>query len=257
MPQDNLDATKVEETPVSNPPTEAPKTTVENTPEVIPPVEKPEEVVLTKEEYERLKKREEDAENYKRENQKYRVKNLDKPQPVKEEAPIVSEPVVSYEDQRAIETSFYKDKQDIVDTIINDFNVVASDDQWNKFTELFPAVNTHLIKALQEGKFVSRAKIEKTIKEYINYAKGIDKSAIERSRAEGAMEAINAEKADIGSMNSATIKRSGNVGVLPEDEKYSLDSGNIVTPQEAKQIRESREARRKEYEPRIAGNEIE
>lgn len=199
------------------------------------------------------------AENYKKENLKYRKGELSEKKEVKKEEEgkdfwNIDSPA-PYEEQKAIEMSFKKDKQDIIDSVVSEFSEKCSDAEWDKFKSVFPSVNLHLAEALKKGEFVSRKKLENAVKEYIAFAKGTNVQDYEKAKAEGAMEALRAEQADIGRISSNTRKSTGS-SVTAKDKEIAEKTGGFLTSEEIKEIREKRESRLKEYEPRIMSNEI-
>lgn len=209
-----------------------------------PPVDtsvSPETITLSKVEVEELRKKAEVGENYKQENEKYRKLE-------KEGRLSVLKPTeeATFDVADTIPILFEKDRQEVLDTIVQEFSEVASEDQWTRFREVYPGIESLKQEAILSGKPISRVKIEKRVKSFIDYAKGSDTTQVEKARTEGALEVIKANSADIGTM-SGTSKKQTTAGVTQEDIEYSEASSGQITPERAKEIRENRERRNKEW----------
>jgi hypothetical protein len=201
-----------------------------------------EKVELTKEEHEKLLKSQEVAENYRKENELYRKGEAEQRSKALQPVDTTTEFIGVNETTQLL---FNKDLQEVIDTDVETFSQKATPEQWNKFKELYPGVNSLLNESVVAGRLPTRARIQQRIKEYINYAQGGVTENTEKARAEAILEVDTARRADIGTLNSS--KKPSSVQVLQEDIDYANSiAGGSVTPERAKEIRENREKREKE-----------
>lgn len=184
----------------------------------------------------------ETAENYKKENEGYRI--AEKAKRTESLSP-KSEEIENLGDQDFNLKLLEKDKQEVLDTVVQDFANVATDEQWSRFKSVFPGISTLSNEVLTSGKPVSRARIEQQVKSFIGYAKGSeDKSAVERARAEGAAQAVAAAAADIGTMGGSDKPTSKTV--TDEAKLVEQDTGGAVTAARYLEIQENKKKRETE-----------
>ena len=187
---------------------------------------------------ERAQKAEEIANNYKKENEKYRKKDREIKEPV--QAKQISDDV-----RVTIQHDYSSKKQDVIDEFKEDINDL-SDAEWGKIRHLVsPATQSVLDEANKNGRFVARGELKRTIGDLISYAKG-EKQATrkeEDARLQGLSDAQKLEAAEIGGVTSKGA--SSGAGITAQDKTKAKETGR--TPEAEKEIRVKREERAKEY----------
>lgn len=182
------------------------------------------------------------AENYKKENEGYRI--AEKQKRTESLSPKSEDPDISGDQDFNLKL-LEKDKQEVLDTVVQDFANNATDEQWNRFKSVFPGVNSLSNEVLTSGRPVSRARIEQQIRSFIDYAKGTeDKSAVEKARAEGAAQAAIAAAADIGTMGGSDKPTSKTV--TDEAKLVEQETGGAVSAERYLEIQENKKKRETE-----------
>jgi hypothetical protein len=210
-----------------------------------------EKVTLSQEEYDHLIQQEEIAENYRKENEKYRGKKVRAlfPEKVKPET-IVDNPNELLEtDIRAIELDAKGKERDIYDEEFAEKINELSETEFSAFQTEFKDRRPFTQIGVERGTFVSRKEIRQRLQTCLDHAVSshkVDKE--EDARLKGQAEVIEAQKAEV--RTETTIRKDGGKGVTEADKEYSQMSGGAITPERAKQIRELKEARDKEFAPK-------
>ncbi|MHA1305182.1 MAG: hypothetical protein ACTSPI_15900 [Candidatus Heimdallarchaeaceae archaeon] len=228
---------------------EKPEEKLKETPEVS---EESEKVELSKEEYDALLKAKEVGETYREENIKYRqmekdnrLKNLT-PKPEEPE-----QPLEQVDNQEDIQKDYLSKRANVIHKITEDIKSL-SDDQWTKIKNKIPGtLDSVYMESVKNGNYVAEGQLEQEARDLIEWAKGSDNTQeVERARAEGAADAIKAEQADIGTVISP--QKPTAKGVTEEDKQVAELTKEYppqfqVSEERAKEIRENREARKKNW----------
>lgn len=182
------------------------------------------------------------AENYRKENEKYRRNDrdlLETPTAPQEEAGLSA----------MVRNDFASKRQDVLDELHEEINELPNE-SWSKIKSLVnPAVQQILEKAIQEKRYVARGEIKRAVNDLVSYAKGLigKEEEIERAKAEGAREMQKAEMAEIKGVKNTP--RPTSPDVIEEDRKRAEETGR--TPEAERDMRQRREARKTEYAPPV------
>ncbi|MDP1729385.1 MAG: hypothetical protein Q8L27_04235 [archaeon] len=206
----------------------------------IPPVEPEEDkIILSKEEYESLKKREQDAENYKKENEKYRkqgrIKEIIPQKQEENQEDLYSEQNIN------IQNDFYSKREDVLHEMKDDIQSLE-DNEWQKIKPLLSgAINSSFENASKEKRYVARGEIKDVINGLISYAKGESgqKKQIEKARIQGIIDQQKMDNAEISGIKSVKKPLKSSIKITEEDKEAASESG--LTPERIAEIRSRRE----------------
>ncbi len=200
----------------------------------------PDKVILTKEEFDALKKKEEIGENYKKENEKYRRQGRIKevvPQPKVDDFEEVNQEQVNM-----IANDFASKREDVLHEMTNDIQSLE-DNEWQKIKPMLSgAINSAYDSAVSQKRYVARGEIRDAIKGLIDYAKGESgqKKQIEKARIQGIIDQQKLDNAEISGIRSTKKPSKITVAITDEDKKVAEESG-YLTPERAAEIRDRRE----------------
>lgn len=150
-----------------------------------------------------------------------------------------------------IRNDYLSKRSDVVDEFRDDV-LNLTDEQYQRFKPLYRAVDELYDRAAKEQRFVVRGELRRRFKEMLDFAKGepatAAKKAADVARREGQIEMMKAEQADLNVASTVTPARN-TAGVTDEDKEKSAETGGVITPERAAEIRRNREKRALEYAP--------
>lgn len=253
MAQDTNDGVREAPEGTENPPA-APSQPADPKPPVAPAPESPPDTTDWKAEAEKWKNT---ASNYKTSAERYweikKSGRLDELQPpaATPQSDVSSEPVVDETVVVPIRNDYLSKRSDVVDEFRGDV-LNLTDDQFQRFKPLYRAVDELYDRAAKEQRFVARGEIRRRFKEMLDFAKGepaaATKKAADVARREGQIEMLKAEQADL-SVTSTVTPAKNTAGITDEDKEKSAESGGLISPERAAEIRRNKEKRALEYAP--------
>lgn len=195
---------------------------------------------------EKLAKANEIKENYKKEAEKNRKKRAKEALETTEvEKPATNLEVkegLTPEDQTALKRDAIILQNHVFDEefqgVIDNLSEAENKEFWREWNDRKPLYE----EAIKTGIPVLRSQFKKRFQSCLKAVTDIDIS--EEARLQGAAEVQNLKK---GEIKTTTIPKKGTPGVTDEDKAYAEQSGGAVSPERAKEIREAREARAKEF----------